>query len=525
MADAFEQPSPFYHVMYPGWRRAEVLEGGTDYYRSVALGQEAESFLTEDNNPIGDYGAEIFLPRYPNEEDDDYNWRVRQIFVNPIFQEMTDAMCSRIFREDPSYSGPFKKFVDDVDLRGASMKTFARRMVQSLLSRGKCHALVEHPQNPAVAEGRAPTLLDDIQYNIRPYAEFIHPKSVIGATAELWGGVQIYSSLRILDCDYREDPIDFAQAQYHRMRIYRRTDAGVTLEIKEKKINDESTGWENTYDAPRLLRARNGDPLKLIPFVTGLADEVGFELSRQPLAPVAWKNIEYQHMSANLRHLFSIVTHPQLTITGLSKIMGDDELARIRSPRAILQGTAGVDGADGVKFQWIGAPMEGIEEAVKDLSRILDEAEAAGIRLLIKRAVEQTATAETLDDLTEASPLEVIAGSAEQACTRMMAFFAQWEGASYDAKGGGSVELSKEFTVLGDDDDAMRFAMELRKNRDIDRRTLLEQAIKRRRLRSDVDIEQIEQRLAVEEAAAREAFDAERAEDQEDDATADLPPN
>lgn len=524
MADAFEQPSPFYHIMYPDWRRAEVLEGGTDYYRAVALGQEAESFLTDDANPIGDYGAEIFLPRYPNEEDDDYNWRVRQIFVNPIFQEMTDAMVSRIFREDPSYTGQLKSFVDDIDLRGASIKTFARRMVHSLLSRGKCHALIEHPQNPAIAEGRSPTVLDDIKYNIRPYAEFIHPKSVIGATAEMWGGVQIYGSLRILDCEYREDPITFEQSQFHRMRIYRRTDAGVSLEVKEKKISDNSGGWEDKFDAPRILRARNGAPLKLIPFVTGLAEEVGFELSRRPLAPVVWKNIEYQHMSANLRHLFSIVTHPQLTITGLTKVMGDDELARIRSPRAILQGTAGVDGSEGVKFAWIGAPMEGIEQAVNDLSRILDESEAAGIRLLIKRAVEQTATAETLDDLTEASPLEVIAGSAEQTCTRMMAFFNQWESGVFEAEGGGKVELSKEFTVLGDDDDAMRFAMELRKNRDIDRRTLLEQAIKRRRLRSDVDIEQIEQRLAVEEAAAREAFDAERAEEQED-AAAVIPSN
>lgn len=510
----FEHPSPFYHQMFPGWRRAEVLEGGTDYYRAVALGQEAEVLVENAKNIIGDYGAEVFMPRYTNEAQEDYEWRVRQIFVNPIFLEMVDAMTSRIFRDEPSYKGPLQKYVDDIDLRGGNLKYVARQLVRFLLSRGKCHLLIEHPQNPAVAEGRKPTLLDEIAYNLRPFAEVIHPKSVIGATAELWGGVRIYSTLRIIDCEYFEDPQKFEQSQTRRLRIYRRTDAGVTLEILRQRIGQDAV-WESVFGSPKVLSARNGQPLKIIPFVTGLADELGFELSRQPLAPVAWKNIEYQHASANLRHYLSIVTHPQLTITGLDKLLTEEELATIRSPRAILQGTAGKE-SEGARFAWIGAPMDGIEQAVADLSRIFDEAEAAGIRLLVKRAVAQTATAETLDDITEASPLEVIAAAAEKTLTGAFAHFAQWESGNYDLKAGGVAELSKEFTVLGDDDDAMNFAMQLRKNRDIDRRTLLEQAIKRRRLRSDVDIDVIERRLDEEDAAAREAFAATQAEDEDE---------
>lgn len=520
MADAIEQPSPFYHFMYPGWRRAEILEGGTDVYRAAALGQDSGSVLTDDGSIVGDYGPEIFLPRYPNEENEDYEWRVRQIFVNPIFSEMSQAMTSRIFREEPSYTGSLAKYIDDLDLRGSTMKTVMRRFVSSLLSRGKCHALVEHPQNPAATEGRKPTYLDEIAYNLRPFVEIIHPKSVIGATAERWGGVEIYSSLRILDMMHSEDPQTFEQKQERRLRIYRRTDAGVTLDILTKEVGggEGNAQWKSKFGEPRLLKARNGDSMKIIPFVTGLADEKGFEYSDQPLAAVAWKNIEYQHASANLRHLLSIVAHPQLTITGLDKVMTAEELKPIRSPRAILQGTASKnEGVDGVKFAWIGAEMDGIEQLVSDLSRVFDEAEAAGIRLLIKRAVQQTATAETLDDLTESSPLEVIAASADQAATKMMAMFQQWETGKYDPKSGGEVQLSKEFTILGDDDDAMKFAMELRKNGDLDRRTVLEQAIKRRRLRSDVDLDEVERRLGEEEAAAAAQF-REMQDDQNDPA-------
>ena len=519
MTDAVEQPSPFYLMMYPGWRRATVLEGGTDLYRVAALGQDQETVSVDSAPNLGDFGPEIFLPRYPNEEDEDYEWRVRQIFVNPIFSEMRDAMTARIFREEPSYKGPFEKFVTDLDLRGGNLKQTLRYMVQKLLSHGKCHALVEHPSQPFDHGRIAPSLADEVAYNLRPYVESIHPMSVIGATAETWGGLEIYSSVRILDALYKEDPQTFEQTQTLRLRIYRRTESGVTYETLEKAGEPRSGQWESAGIKP--LIARNGEPLRIIPFVTGLADPRGFEYSGQPLSEVGWKNIEYQHASANLRHYLSIVAHPQLTITGLEKTMTAEELKTIRSPRAILQGTAGKDGAPGAAFAWIGADMDGIEQCVADLSRIFDEAETAGIRLLVKRQVQQTATAETLDDLTESSPLEVIAAAAEQAGTRAMAMIAQWESGVYNFTAGGEVGLSKEFTVLGDDEDAMRFAMELRKNGDIDRRTLLEQAVKRRRLRSDVDLDEIERRIAIEEAAAAKAFDERREDESEGDESPD----
>ena len=511
MPEAFEKPSLFYPMMYPAWRRAEVLEGGTDYYRAVALGQESEALFDDaDSKIIGDYGAEVFLPRYPNEEDEDYNWRVRQIFVSPIFQEMV----GRIMREEPAYEGPLTEAeLADLDLRGASLRTIARNCVQSILSRGKCHLLAEHPKNPVLEQGRPPSLADEKAFNLRPFLEVIHPKSLIGATAEQWGGARIYSSIRLLDVVFEEDHATFAQERQRRMRIYRRTADGVTFTELRQKIGGQSAQWTLTVEE-KLLRARNGGAMKLIPFSTGYAQEIGFEHSRQPLEAVAWKNIEYEIVSANLRHYLSIVCHPQLTITGLTALMTNTELAKIRSPRAILQGTVGKDGGPGAQFGWIGAPTDGIAKTEEAVNRVFDEAETAGIRLLIKRPTEQTATAETLDDMTEAAPLEVIAGNSEQCLTVALAHRAAWETGEYRAEAGGKVSLSKDFTILGDDWEAMDFLLSLKNAGSLDTQTLLEEAKKRRRLRADVDIDEVMRRLKEEEAAARDAF---KPEDKDED--------
>lgn len=437
-------PSKAYKIMRPRWRRAWALLGGTERMRAVS------TFNNQGAKPVeGAFSAfdplnssfddtTVFLPTFPNELQSTFNWRRDQAVLLQIFDEMSIGLAGRLFGEEIVIREKLdKRFYEDVDRQGTSLKTFVRQVGLNLVRYGMQCLIADLPARDESQKAR--TRADDLAQNFRSYLINPAPFNIIGASYSVENGIERLDHLRIYEPELRLDLEDFSEKLIKRVRLYLRSGDEVFVQMHEYR---EDAGWAEIGPPVQLLDG-NGAPISDIPAVFIYADREDFCISRLPLEGVIWKNIEHFQSSSDQRHILTLCRFPNIKITGLEDELEDDELANYRSPYSVWQFSG--EHGDGA---WVGAPTDGIEAGERDLDRIVSEAESMGIRMLTKSKQPLTATAEILDDYREVSPLEDMAVALEGGFKTALKWMAIFEG----EKDGGEIILDKRYTTITDDD-------------------------------------------------------------------------
>ncbi len=448
MPAKIDDPAPFVNLMKPALDRATALLGGTDAMRAAGTD---------------------FLPKFPGEHQEVYNWRLKVAVLNNFYDAMAAQMVGKLFEKPLTWvrqSKIDKAILDNIDKRGSSLDTFAGELAKALLTKGRPHILIDHPKKPEEAQ----TAADDQAHGLRPYWVQLEPGCVISAWADTESGEE-----RLGYFSWREwaNKLDgYGIKSLERIRIFKRNEAGqIEFEV-----------WERERDTDQFELAEQGElrpggsgAMKEIPLVTLYSDRQSFMVAKPTLDDIAHKNIEHWQSSADQRHILTVSRFPILYQFGTKNPVA------LVGPYSMFHADASKQDAE---IGYAEAEGKGTEHGWKDLDRILKEAESMAIRIMISDAAK-TDAGEKTDWAKEGSRLQKLAFEVERAINQALIHTARWQGLPDEAAG--VVQTNKDFGISSDDAKAIEQLLAMREKGDLSQPTLWREAIERRLFRTKFD--------------------------------------
>lgn len=435
--------SEAYDIMAPRWNKINSLLGGSETMR-----------------------ASDYIYQHQFEKDSVFNSRKAAATLFNMTDLTLETWVGRPFAEDIKLNedvpASIVEMLQDCDLQGNNLQVFARSWFRDGLAKAFSHVLVEYPRIYAKPDNRPRTLADDKAENLRPYFCHIPPESIIFAQAEIIGGVEQLTHIRIQEqMTVREGFIEVTTPQ---IRII---EPGLVQIWQYIKAKGGKIRWVKTEEY--------GFDLPFIPLVTFYAAKAAPFLGKPPLLDLADLNITHFQSASDQRHSLTMARFPILAGSGVSK---DDEI--VLGPNKYLA-TKDPDG----KFYYVEHTGAALEAGQTDLTELEKQMAQYGAEFLQKKPGGQTATARALDSAEATSPLQDVTVRFEDALNQALDFMAQWMGEAT----GGTVVVNKEF---GPDDlnaSDLTTLDKARDRKDISREAYIDELKSRKIINKDYDPE------------------------------------
>jgi hypothetical protein len=396
-------PNLDYNDMLDAWDLNDALMGGTFYIRQL---------------------GEIYMPRWINEDKEDYQRRLAISTLLPAYEETIKQNCGRVFADvvQLSENTPERivEYSKNIDLVGNRLDVWAQEFFSLGLQYGLVHALVDHPRiDKTVVRTRA----DEIASGARPYVTMLNPKQVIGWKSKPLNGRVVLTELRIREVVVI-DGENFGQKKIEQIRyilpgkveIWRK---GVGIEDKNVWLLHEA--WETSRQD--------------IPLVTFYTKSTGFMRGKPPLLELAHLNIKHWQSQSEQDNILHIARVPLLVTFGLA----EGEMLKIGASSATNFTDREQQGVEYVEHTG-----SAIGAGQTSLDTLEDQMRMAGAKLLraentSTKSVDQTEQ----ETMQENSPLFTMANSLEDALDNILQIMGEYIG----ERDGGNVDVRTELEV------------------------------------------------------------------------------
>ncbi|MGP2741040.1 DUF4055 domain-containing protein [Serratia marcescens] len=393
-------PNLDYNDMVEAWDINDALMGGTLYMRRL---------------------GETYLPRWPNEDKEDYKKRLAVATLLPAYEETIKQDIGRVFAEPTVLSDEtpeqIKKLTPNIDLEGNRLDVWAQEFFSIGFQYGLAHALVDFPR---VNKDEVKTKADEKAAGSRPYVTMLNPRQVIGWKSKVVKGKVVLTDLRIKEVII-VDSDDYGQTKVEQIRhIMPRK---VEIYRKSKGDSGESVWaifeeWETSRDD--------------IPLVTFYTKRTGFMRGSPPLLNLALLNIKHWQSQSEQDNILHVARVPILSVYGLEEgqelTVGASSAARFEDRQK-----------QGIEYtEHTGSAIGAGKTSIDDLEQQMRQAGAKLLRAenTSTKSVDQT----NEEKMQENSPLFTMASSLEDALDNILQIMAEWLG----LPSGGNVDVRTE---------------------------------------------------------------------------------
>jgi hypothetical protein len=400
---------PEYTAMVETWKRC----------RDIAKGQRAVHAA-----------GKKYLPPNGAESDEDFKARLaRSDFFNATWRTIA-GLVGMAFRKDPAISVPprIEPYLDDIDLTGRSLSSFAKDACEDVLEIGRIGLLVDHPPRPSDVTPISEQVAERL--GLRPVLKAYDGPAIINWRFERIGNATVLTRVVLKEMDFAEKN-EFEQDEIVRYRvldllngIYRQR----VFEVIEGK--DVQIGGD-------VFPLMNGLPMSYIPFKFVGANGKGEGVEEPPLIDLVDANVAHYQVNSDIR----VAMHfgvPTFCISGYTPEI--NEQITVGSRAAIIL----PDPAAKAYF----AEPEGA--MLSDMRAALKEIEQRMAILGARMIADETRQAETLGATQikragENSVMAALVVGLSDAITWALEVMAEWAGA------GGEViyEINREFNPFG----------------------------------------------------------------------------
>lgn len=367
--------------------------------------------------------GELYLPRLKEQEPADYDaYRKRAGLFNATWRTL-GGLLGMMFRKPPAKDIPagIESYMDDVDMAGVSLETFARKIALEVMEVGRVGIMIDHPATenvtgvsvdvaqkiglrPMMTAYLAETIINWKYRRVRNHwmLSMVVLKEMVGEADGEFAEKQV-EQYRVLDLD---------EADQYRVRVFRRKD-GSTGEFVEES---------------QFYPLMNGNKLDFIPFAIVGVDGIDSVLDEPPLIDLVDLNLAHYRVTADYEHGCHFTGLPTPYVTGFSPST-EGEKFYIGSTSAWLFS----DPAATVGFlEFTGQGLQALKE---NLDRKEQQMAILGARMLFaeKRQVEAAATA-AIHRTGESSVLAAIATGVSASLEWALTVFRDWAGATGDVQ-------------------------------------------------------------------------------------------
>lgn len=423
---------------------------------------------------------ETFLPKFAKESDQAYAARLKSSWLFNGYRKTVKDMTGRVFSQpvEPGDGiGRVKDWLDNVDMQGRDLSTFARQVFEDALSGpGISYIMVDAPRREGTVTQAAAAA-----QNLRPYMVSLRVEDVLGWRAETVNNITALTQIRIMETISEQDPLDeFNTKEVSQVRVLDLVPTGVQTRIYRKA---KDATWA-LHEEPFINTALT--EITVVPFY---ANRTGFFTGEPMLDDLADINIAHWQSQSDQRNILHYARVPILFGAGLS----DKEQITIGANTAVMAAQADA------KLSWVEHSGAAIGAGRQDLKDLEFQMETFGLQLLTARTNAQSATGEALDANKETSQLAMTADALQDALEQALIWMGQYGGATISP----SVMVNKDFGVSFMTAQEITALLAAVKDGNLSRETFLRELVRRGAIRSDVDPDEEFERIDEDDAAGR----------------------
>jgi len=444
--------SDAYLQMSVNWFPIDVAVGGTAFFR---------------------YNCETLLAQEPAELEDAWQRRVSRATFSPFTVRIAEQAAGLVLRkpivleskqQDGEVDPYWDEFLENVDGRGTSLPSFARRLLISSLLYGHGGCLVDYPSREA-----APSLQAERLAGMRPYFCQVDAKQIIGWRFEEGNPLAQVDQVRINE--YVSVPFgEFGDKTIRQVRVLEPGKYRVFRRESDRDVETNGSGSQGWY-----VHEEGNISLDVVPLALTYSQKVSDFVSTPPLLSIANLNISHAQRSADLAHSLHVAAMPIMVMKGF-----DDA----PDPAGLSVNNAILLPPEGDAFM-VEPASQSFEAQQNFISQLEEQMNSLGISTLFAQKMgAETAESKKLSRTDSDSLLVVVSRDLES-----MLQTAFEMAAAYVGKEAPVVRLDRDFDLQTLDGNQVGQYLQLWSNGAITQETLLG-ALKKGEILPDVDIEE-----------------------------------
>lgn len=306
--------------MVPYWEKVDAIVEGQDAIKA---------------------GGTCFLPAFPDEKNDDYNFRLSLSKFTNIYRDVLEGLSTKPFEEEITLIGgeevpeSVREFVEDVDGFGSNISTFSTLTFFNGINSAIDWIFVDYP---IVDNTRTMTVAEANQQNIKPFWSHVLAKNIYEVRTSTIGSKRVISYIRIYE------PSD----KVNHVRVFERVGKLVTWtlykEVPEaKKVEDQVVKIDEGVLTISVI--------PLVPFVTGRRDGNTFKFFPAMKDAADLQISLYQNESA-LEYIKTMACYPMLAANGMKPVMSADGKTPLKVAIGPMRVLYGVPDGSGNHGEW-----------------------------------------------------------------------------------------------------------------------------------------------------------------------------
>ena len=379
--------------------------------------------------------GETYLPKLSGQNNKEYLAYVERALFYNATQRTVDAMTGLLFRKEPMITIPkaIENWVDNIDMNGNSLRSFAEDIADEILTVGRLGLLVEHPE--VIIEEDQESYITQAQaeeQNLRPFLAKYLAENIINWKVTVINNQKILTMVVLRE--YHEDNKDEFECDYE-VR-YRVLDLDPETGNYRQRVFVASDKNENQFlMLSEVYPLQNGKNLKSIPFIIINSKGVQCEITKSPILDLVNVNISHYKTTADLEHGAHFTGLPTAVVTGHTIKEGS-------SPLKIGASTAWVFSEPDANAKFLEFTGSGLSSLEKRLERKENQMATLGARMLAsEKASTETAETHIIKRQGENSALSSIAAAIDDAITKALKIMSEWVGVDGDI----DYKINKDF--------------------------------------------------------------------------------
>jgi len=357
-----------------------------------------------------------YLPIEPLETKEAYVSRRDKTILFPAYQDSLDAMVGKPLGEPITCENVppvVEVALENVDLAGRDLDTFAREWFRQSLIDGIGWVLVDYPRVPQGA-----SLADERALKARPYLVHIPLSKVCGWKTEITGGYHKLTQFRWREAIEEPDG-DFDIKITERIKVWE--PGFVSVYVKNGGAYELDVELSGPVSLPE------------VPIVCFMPGRTGYFTAVPPLEDLAWLNVQHWQSSSDQRHVLHVARVPLLAA---DKDVRDDQKEPLQLlPNGLLVGLE--------NLRYVEHTGAAINAGRQDLVDLKEDMRMLAGKVLTKQRTAVEAEHETKDG---GSKLRQWTWHFQDCIEEVSRLMAKWIG----AQTGGSFTIATDWDDLAD---------------------------------------------------------------------------
>jgi len=337
--------------MVPYWDKVEAILGGLTTIRQ---------------------GGEKYLPRFPKEPQEDYNYRLSVSKFTNIYRDVVEGLATKPFEEEVSLIGgesipdEFIEFIEDVDGTGNNLTTFSALTFFNGINYAIDWILVDYP---VVPDGTVLNRAEARARNLKPFWSHVMARNIMELETEVVGSKEVLTYVRIYEPGMNNESST--------ERVFRRDGNVVTWEI----LAGGETVESGTLSIPVI---------PMVPFITGRRDGKTWNFYPAMQDAADLQITLYQDESA-LQYIKTLGCYPMLAANGMKPELDENDkpVPVTIGPMRVLYGLPDGSGGHG-EWRFIEPSANSLEFMKKDISQTKQDLRELGRQPLTALSTQLT---------------------------------------------------------------------------------------------------------------------------------------